>query len=805
MKLFLYQLKQAYLSLKQKPGFVFSVVSTMGITLGALLCVLTLAYVMLIKPLPYPDQERLYRVEHQLISNEGLVDGRAFTYPNLMHLYQQQTLFSQSALSYFDADVLTSNTNEPMVTISYVTPQWFEIFATKLEKGRAFSSSETLDTYHPVAILSYETWQTEFDGKKDILDEKISFAGNSYRVVGVTAKNNIELPLAGPGFNTQIYVPWDFNPFSEEQRKRWGNDDSGLSFIGKLKAEGSSTPSITQINHQLSTLINDNWQLQVSHQAFFKGWSIKLEASLLQSYLVGDSKRSVLLLIIGALGLVIIACANISNLFVSRTAERQQQLAIHAAIGASKGQLFQTILAEITLIMSLSMIVAQFITFAGFTALNFYLADFLPRVDELTLNAFSLSASFSLLLVLTLVFSYLCRNMINYRSLNSTLQSSGKGNGIQVSKRVRNILISSQIATATALIFINILLYTDAIELVDQPLGYETEQTFAAVLAVANIEENARSQKISELKAQLLSSPKIKAISQGMRPSIFSTRAATLSANNHRYTLSGKDVDHQYFSLINQSIIEGDNFTEADIKDRTNVMVINDVFAKMIAPNGSAIGMKFMTGRRVIGVVKSINIPGRNYAEPRFYYPASLARNMLLIKLHPQQTLSRTELVRELKGVSTQLSLFSYSSLTDYKNERLFSSIATAITTVVLAILTLLLSALGLYGILSYASHMRRFEIGTRLAIGAKGKDIIQMVLRDNANAIIIGVVLSLLILLGLYIGFNEQLHSYLSTEILPIFISTLSLILIISFFACYLPLRQYINKPAIHSLRGSD
>jgi len=231
MNSFFYQIKQAWLSLRQKPGFVFSVVTTMGITLGALLCVLTLAYVMLLKPLPYPEQDRLYRVEHQLISNENKVDGRAFSYPNLMHLYNNQTTFSASTLSYFDAAVLTSNEEEPMVTISFVTPQWFGIFATQMELGRTFEKTEQVNTYNPVAIISYQTWQKEFSGRDDILDEKIEFSGKSYRVVGVTAQRNIELPLAGPGYKTQIYVPWDFNPFNEEQRKSWGDDDSGLSFI----------------------------------------------------------------------------------------------------------------------------------------------------------------------------------------------------------------------------------------------------------------------------------------------------------------------------------------------------------------------------------------------------------------------------------------------------------------------------------------------------------------------------------------------------------------------------------------------
>ncbi|MEW6991915.1 ABC transporter permease [Colwelliaceae bacterium 6441] len=804
MNLFIYQLKQAYLSLKQKPGFVFSIITTMGITLGALLCVLTLAYVMLIKPLPYPDQERLFNVEHQLV-NQGEVDGNAFTYPNLMHLYKNQTVFEQSTLLYTDGAVITSLPSEPMAAISFVTPQWFTIFSVKMAKGRAFNATEKLNSYNPVALLSYQMWQNEFAGSDDILNKKVSLGGKSYQIIGVLSADNIELPIAGPSFSTQIYLPWDFNTVSERDRKTWGNDDGGLMFIGKMKKALLETNAIKLHEQSLTNLINRNWQQQVSAHAFFKGWSININTIPLKSYIIADGERSILLLLIGALGLVAIASVNIANLFISRTAERQQQLAIHAAIGASKKQLFNSIFAETSLLMLLAIIIAQAFSYLGFLTLRYYLGDYLPRINELALNSFSTIASIAILLLITLLFSLLCRRMINYRALNTLLQSSGKGCGVQVSKQLRNILITSQIAIATALIFINIVLYQDAKELIEQPLGYDTQNIYTAVLALPTVERTLQSGPITELKEALFESPKVSGISQSMRPSGFGTFALETEADNQRFSIAGKDVDHQYFSLINQKIIEGNNFSAADIKDRELVTIINDVFAQKLAPNGSALGIRFSNGARVIGVVKAIKIPGRVTVSPRFYFPASLSRNMLLIKVHKGQSLSREELVAILKSVDKNFSLFSFSSLTHYKNERLFSATTTATTTIALTIITILLSGLGLYGILKYSTQMRRFEIGTRMAIGAKGKDIIAIVVKDNATAILMGIVFSMVILLAFYVGFSETLTAYMSIALMPLFIGTLALISIISFFACYLPLRNYINKPAIHNLRGSE
>jgi predicted permease len=799
-----YLIKQAYLSLKQKPIFVLSVVSTMGITLGALLCVMTLAYVMLIKPLPYPDQERLYNVEHQLISNENAIDGRAFTYPNLMHLYNQQSLFEQSVLMYVDGGVITSLPSEPMVAISFITPQWFSLFSAQMALGRGFEESEKVNSYNPVAVLTYKTWQDKFNGEENVIDKNLTLGGNSYRIVGVLAKSNVEAPLAGAGFKTELYLPWDYNSISARERKRWGNDDGGLIFVGKVKKEYTEYSKI-QIDQMLTTLVNENWQNEVSGHAFFKGWSIALKTKTLKSFIISDGERSVYLLLIGALGLLLIACANIANLFVSRTVERQQKLAISAAVGASKAQLFRNILAETGLLMFAAIVLAQLVIFVGFSALQYYLGDFLPRIDELELNVFSFSVSILLLVLLTLVFSNICLKIINYHALNSTLQSSGKGSGIQVSKRVRNILISCQIATATALVFINVVLYKNASELVNQPLGYQTNNITSVVLALPNVESDIKVQKLTALKAELLAHPKIKNVSQAMRPTGFGTLALTAADTDNRYTVLGKDIDNQYFSMLKQAIVEGDNFSAEDIKDDRSVMIVNDVFARKLAPNGSAIGFKFKNGVEVIGVVKSINMPGIQRVDSRFYYPASLARNMLLIEQHQGQIFNRDEMISVMKSVDKKLSLFTFTSLNEYKDRRLFSSVTTAVTTLVLAILTLLLSGLGLYGILNYSSQMRRYEIGTRMAIGAKGKDIVSLVFKDNAGALGVGLAVSCVVLLVLYLGFSDTLSAYISLELLPLFILTLGVISLISSLACYLPLRQFIKKPVIHALKGSE
>jgi len=189
----------------------------------------------------------------------------------------------------------------------------------------------------------------------------------------------------------------------------------------------------------------------------------------------------------------------------------------------------------------------------------------------------------------------------------------------------------------------------------------------------------------------------------------------------------------------------------------------------------------------------------------RVYMPVPKGIPWFLLKLKPQQTLSREGVVATLQEVNSQLRLLKLDTLNELRDESLLTQYITAVTSAVLAVLTFFLATIGLYGILSYATQMRRFELGTRLALGAERSDVIRLIIKDNAGAIGIGFVISLSILLALSIVFSEALASYINLQLISLFSVTLVLISIMSLFACYWPLRPIINYPAIRSLQDSQ
>ena len=229
-----YFIKQAWASIRQKPGFVATVVTTMGTTLGALLCVLTLGYLLIVETLPYPEQEQLYKVLHVIGDKSDEKSAQFFTYPGLIHLHKNQDVFDKTALIQYGQDVLTSLPSQPTLSTGYVTPQWFELLAAPMQMGRKFQFTEALDTFNPVAILSYKTWQNDFSSAPNILDEKVSFSGVSYRIIGVLGESFVEPQLRQTGRDVGIWFPWDYN--SDVRLKGlWGNISGALGFVGKLK------------------------------------------------------------------------------------------------------------------------------------------------------------------------------------------------------------------------------------------------------------------------------------------------------------------------------------------------------------------------------------------------------------------------------------------------------------------------------------------------------------------------------------------------------------------------------------------
>ena len=806
MNHFSYLVKQAWASLKGQPGFVGAVVSTMGGTLGALLCVLTLAHLLLFKPLPYPSQEQLYKVVHVMGDVTGEHDTEWYTYPGLMHLYNNQDVFSDTALLNYRQEVMTSEAHQPVLYTTYTTPQWFSLLNTKTHLGRLFEQTERVDSFNPVAILSYGTWQDEFSADPDILSKNVTFRGVSYSVVGVLAADFIEPNIQQKGNNTGVWLPWDFN--AEVRFKNLWYGITELVFVGKLK----SGLSVANVEQQLTPLVNDTWQNNVQAMPFFKGWSIDMQLRSFKSVILGDTQNTLYLLLAGIVGLVSIASANLCNLFVSRTAQQGFNLAVRSAIGAKPSHLFYHLLAEIALLMLLSILLGLVIASSGFYFLQHFLGQTFPRLDELENSLFTVGLACLFMVFFSLFFAFLCSRMIQYRELTKSMQSGGKGVSVQVSKGMRQTLVMAQVAIAALLVFANIGLFKQAFESIQQSNDFDVQNLTHLSFVPATAKQHSVAQigvSMQDINNSLKNLPQVDEVTYSSSAlDYFKKWAITNAATDDRYVVSSKEVDHQYFDMYEQKLIEGRQFTQADVLDGNNVLLVNQTFAEQLKPGGSAVGIRFTSDGRepttVIGVVQDLNMPGESEIPIRVYQTTSAYSMDMTLSVKPNQSLSRQQVVDMLVNIRSEYVLFSFEALTASKYKLLFTQYMTVFTTSTVALITLFLAGLGLYGILSYSAQMRRFELGTRLALGAKGKDLIRLIFIDNFSMILLGILSSVLVMLGLYLGFNDMFNTIVGADLLTPLVLTILSVVTLCLFACYWPLRQYIKQPVINTLKGN-
>ncbi|WP_085300587.1 ABC transporter permease [Cognaticolwellia mytili] len=808
----LYLIKQAYLSLKNKPVFILGVVSTMGITLGALLCVLTLAYVMLLKPLPYPEQERLVKVIYSQYDDQLMATNNTFIHPAAIELYNEfnknKSIISHTAISFYTEEIITSDQRQPKVNTLYTTPEWFNLLTPPMAKGRYFSQEHSLNHYTPGAVISFLMWKNLFNGQDNILNESVIINGVSHPIIGVTAPSFFEPQLFQEGRANQLWLPWDYN--NSEYQQYWLLPDKNIVMFAKLAPK----TNIKQAEQLYSNIANDYYHSQVSGQSDVKHWTIKTTFTPLKDVFIKDNYYVLMLLLAGAIGLVLIAASNITNLFIGRTASLHRSIAISMAMGANKRQINEALFIEAVLLLLLSTIAALSLSELGFEVLRLAFTDQLPRVQELSLHALVIIIITLIALCLAYFFVKLSIKTINATSLLQALTSSGKGNAKQIPRAISFWLMCSQIIFSVVLVFSSGVLIKDIVQQLSKPLGFSAKNIVEMEFSVATLEQlgwEEYADKAKELAQQLRLLPEIAEVSFARTPLNDNFKfSVTDIKTSKKYYPFHRNVDQHYLEVVEQRILIGTGFSEQDVSDQTPVALINEAFSQQLALNHlDVIGHKLSVDGSlpftVIGVISNLQLPTKREVPARFYLTNYGTATYLLLKLKENMTLNRAQIIETLNDIDSQFALTKLDKLSDSINVVNMKYVVVMTTALILVILTLVLSAIGLYGISSYSTRIRRFEIGTRIAIGAKGKDITNMIFKDNIAALSMGLIISTVILLVLYFSFSDNLTAYISIELLPLFLMTLAVISLFSMLACYLPLRQYINQPVIHALKGNE
>jgi putative ABC transport system permease protein len=795
--------------LLKKPGFSAVVVLTLALGIGANASLFSVVNGVLLNPLPFPRPDQLVTL-HQSKPN---FETGAIPYPNFRDWQKENQTFSAMAISRVYGFSLTGAGEPERVNARLVTADFFSVLGVKPALGRTFLPGEDESGAAPVALISEDLWRRRFGSLPNVLEKGATLDDRSYTVVGVIPSSFNLLP------GVDVYVPigqWN-NPALRNRGAALG-----LHGIGRLK------PGVTieQAQADLDRVMRD---LAVAYPDTNKGNGAKIIP--LKESVVGNI-RSILLMLLGAVGFVLlIACVNVSSLLLARSTGRTREFAIRAALGAGQWRLLRQSLTESTLLALAGGALGLLIAGWGTQAALRTLPTTLPRADEVGLNGPVLLFTFAASL-LTGVLSGLAPALrTSHWRLAETLKEGGRGtSGARVG--AQGIFVVVEMALALVLLIGAGLMIRSLNALWSVDPGFEPNNvlTFGLRFPPSLRTENADAirARLRELSDRLNAAP-------GIRAASFSSGAAPLQGEDDLFfwlesrpkpaTHSEMNmalvyvVEPGYLTAMGISLKQGRFFTTQDDERSQPVVVIDEVLARKYFEDEDPLGKRIYMGDddqpwQIVGVVGHVKQWGLDSDDKQ-----SLQAQLYL----PLRAMPDNEMPAEAVGVVMRSEGVASAPLESIRrviqaqnseniisrpqtmNEVIAGSLAERRFSMILlgafAAVALLLASLGIYGVISYLVSRRTHELGIRIALGAKRKDILRLVIGHGMRMALGGIAIGLVAALGLTQLMAGMLYGVHATD--PATFATIAVLLaIVALLACYVPARRATKLDPLTALR---
>lgn len=812
-------LKAAWYSLLKAPSYAITLVLSIGLPLGVLLVAGALNYHVLLAPLPYPQGEQMVVAKGQLLKDGQLEQDETFAYPALVTLYQDSIpnqITTDETLVAYGSELVQNLAEKPFLATSYITPGYGNLLAVPMQLGRFFNEQEQLNSMQPVAVLSHHSWQRDFQSDPKVLERLLVLNGRSFQIIGVTAPHFQEPKLLGPDQNsTALWLPFDFNGVQPAERLLWSRTFSGFYLLAKTTAD----PSL--LSRQWSERLNQQFGLETQSIKLLSAFSIRLELVSLRDKITGDNSQLALLLFLASLALMGAASSNAGHLVLTRAARLQPHLAIAAALGANQQQVSGRLLAEQLLLMTAALVLATVTASSLLPFSRELLSPYIANSNKLALTWHSLVFILLVLTTLTLLFTQLLSRHCHYRQL-TTHFATGKSGVFQYQGRRARALLFVQAGLAALLLLVSAQLLQQALMHLQQPLGFQTAHRYLVELHEGERLHAGTPQQIADWQAirqHLLQQPVVSAVSVTTAPPIhrygdnqWQTNVSLNADFNQLNRTSGAMIDEHYLSVLKIALLAGRNVSKQDVQTQAKVVLLNQKLANRLFPGQElpdVIGKPLYwfnssertTPYQVIGVTADLTLPGIAETGRLFIPRLQPSHSMLLVTMKADATLTSLQLNQWLEQVQPQYAVTSLLSLEQARQQLVANDSITAISTASLSLLVVMLTSLGIYGVLSYSVQLRRFELGVRMAIGARPFTIVHQLLTENLQPVLAGLVMAALLLVALWLGLQHT--TFIVDLSASGFVLPLGLIVLLTTLTSLLSVWGIIRKPAIYALQG--
>lgn len=805
-----------------KPGFTVVAVLTLALGIGATTSIFSVVNSILLQPLSYPEPDRLVVLQESV---PQIMPGKfPVSAPDVADYRRLSQSFEDLGAYATEQRDLTGAGSPLRVVATRTSAAVFRILRTQPALGRTFTDEEDA-AGNNVVVLGHGLWQSRYNSDRGIPGKVIFLDRQPYTVIGVMPES-FGFPPQGMKFHDagQLWIPIAFTPLELGDR----GDSFNYGVLGRLKPG----VSLEAANADVMLVAK---QIQKQFYPSAASWAkSELEASVtpFQEVLIGSS-RKLLLLLLGAVGLLLlIACANVANLLLTRGTERQKEIAVRAALGAARQRLVRQSLVESTLLGLLGGGFGLLCAYAGVQGLTALAAPVLPRMQQVRMDMAVLWFALGLSFVCGMLFGVVPALATTKANLNESLKEGGRSGftGIR-HRRLRDGFVVVQIALALMLVTGSGLLVRSFLRARDTDPGIRPENVLSFSVALPTAEYSKATQSetfFDRLREQTGSLPAVVSVGMGSDLPLNSgwTRAFTAEGRESEQQGGGVPigshtlVDEHYFNAVGTPFIRGRMFNDVELNGETKVVIISNGMAKTYWPGEDPVGKRLKWGGAsstapwltVVGVVGDIKHSGLDAeTRPHTFEPFLQACqgerwdicNQRYIFVRSR--MSPTQLVEGVRNAVKQLDAQQPIGDVALMDEVVARSLAprrfNTFLLTIFAVAALSLAAIGIYGMLAYNVARQVQELGVRIALGAQSKDILRLVLRNGLRVALIGLTTGLLASLACTRLMSSLLYGVTATDPLT-FIGVAALFLAVAMLACWIPSRRATRVDPIMALR---
>ena len=801
----LQDLRYATRTLVKKPGFVLVAVVTLALGIGGSTAIFTVVNSALLRGLPYRSSNELYHLWERTPQKE--FNRREFSYPDYQD-YQQNSVFTGLA-GYTGGGAILSGSGEPeSVPAARASANFFSVLGVDPIVGRTFQDGEDKPGGPKVTVLTYGLWQRKFGGDPNAVGKQLTINGESYTVIGVLPQT-FQFALRP----ADLWLP--YQPTPNQLSRRFMH---GTNLIGRLKPGVSAN----QAQSELSVIAS-----RIEQQ--FKDSHAGTVATLvpLQEEVVGNV-RPILFVLLAAVGFVLlIACANVASLLLTRSLARQKEVAVRSALGASRWRVIRQLLTESLLLSIVGGAAGLLIAYWGTPALVAVLPqsqlNAMPFLKSVQIDRSILLFSFGLSLLTGLIFGLAPALHSSSLDLNEVLKEGGRNTSAGVGYRLRSAMVISEIALAVVLLIGAGLMMKSLFRLLQTNVGFKTENLLTMTIVLPATKYTEDSQCIAfndQLKERVQSLPGVANTGtvnilplNGGNTTRFIVEGDPVPPPGQEVEANIRTVNDTYFQTLGVPLLAGRMFDESDKTDGQDVVIIGKSVADKVFPGRDPVGRKIKytaldsEALLIVGVVGDVKITGLDQAiKPVLYYPfrqsASIFAN-LVVRTKGDPTVLASAVRSEVRNIEPGAAILNVNSMDEMISQTPASFMRRfpALLISIFAAVALLLASIGIYGVVSYSVSQQTHFIGIRMALGASPTDILKMVMKQGVVLALLGVGIGVAAAFGLMRLLRDLLFEVKTTDV-STFVFVSAVLFVVALLACFLPARRATKVDPLVALR---